>query len=82
MVVFLEMCPIFVTKLLNNTKARVGWRNKAWIPKFVIKVSLGICGYDMEVGLEMRPIFVRKLLNNNKIGIGWRNKAGIPKFVI
>ena len=71
MEVGLEMCPIFVRKLLNNTKTGVGWRNKAWISKFVIKVSLGICGYDMELGLEMRPIFVRKLLNNTKIGIGW-----------
>ena len=82
MEVGLEMRSIFVTKLLNNTKTGVEWRNKAWIPEFVIKVSLGISGYDMEVVLEMRPIFVRKLLNNTKIGIGWRNKAGIPKFVI
>ena len=43
---------------------------KAEIPKFVIQVSVDVCGYDMEVGLEMRPKFVRKLLNNTKIGIG------------
>ena len=70
MEVGLEMCPIFVRKLPNNTKVGVGWRNKAGIPKFVIKVSLGVCGLDMEVSLEMRPIFLRKLFNYTKIGIG------------
>ena len=82
MEVVLDVCPIFVRKLLNNTKIGFGWRIKAGIPKFVIKVSIGVCGWDMEVGLEMRPIFVRKLIiNNNKIGIEWRNKVRILKFV-
>ena len=40
----LEICPIFVRKLLNNTKIGVGRRNKAGIPKFIIKVSIGVCG--------------------------------------
>ena len=72
----LVMCPIFVSKLLNNTKIGIGWRNKAGIPKFVI------LWLRYGSGLEMRPIFERKLLNNNKIGVGWRKKAGIVKFVI
>ena len=76
------MRPTFVRKLLNNTKIGIGWRIKAGIPKFVIKVSIGVCGWDMEVGLEMRPIFVRKLLNKTITGVGWKNKARIPKFVI
>ena len=44
MEVGMEMRPIFVRKLLNNTKIGVGWKNKAGIPKFVIYVSLGVCG--------------------------------------
>ena len=35
----LEMCPIYVRKLLNNTKIGIGLRNKAGVPKFVIYVS-------------------------------------------
>ena len=72
----LEIRPIFVRKLLNNTKIGIGWRNKAGIPKFVI------LWLRKGSGLEMRPIFERKLLNNTKIGAGWRNKAEIPKFFI
>ena len=69
------MCPIFVSKLPNNkTKIGIGWRNKAGILRFDIKVSVGVCGYNMEVGLEMRPIFERKLLNNNKIGVVWKKR--------
>ena len=44
MEVDLEMYPIFVRKLLNNTKIGVGRTNKAGIPKFIIKVSVGVCG--------------------------------------
>ena len=44
MEVGLEMCPIFLRKLLNYTKIGIGWRNKAGIPEFVIKVSVGVCG--------------------------------------
>ena len=69
------MGPIFVSKLLNNSKIGIGWRNKAGIPKFVI------LWLRYGNGLEMRPIYVRKLLNNTKICVGW-SKAGIPKFVI
>ena len=72
----LEMCPIFVSKLLNNTKIGNMWTNKAGIPKYATL----LLRYGS--GLEMWPIFVRKLLNNTKIGIGWKNKAVIPKFVI
>ena len=49
MEVGLEMRPIFVKKFLNSTKIGVGWRNKAGIPIFVIFVSVGVCGLDMEV---------------------------------
>ena len=56
MEVVLEVRPIFVLKLLNNTKISIGRRNKVEIPKF----------------LENRPIYVRKLLNNTKFGIGIR----------
>ena len=76
MKVVYKMCPIFVRKLLNNTKIDIGWRNKAGIPKVV-----NLC-LRYGSGLEMRHIFVRKLLNNTKIGIGCRNKAGILRFVI
>ena len=72
----LVMCPIFVSKLLNNTKFGIGWSNKAGIPKFVI------LWLRYGSGLEKRPIFERKFLNNTKIGVWWRNMAGIPKFVI
>ena len=78
----LEMRPIFVRNLLNNTEIGIAWRNKAGIPNFFTWASVGFCGKDMEVIMEMRPIFVTKLLNNNKIGFGWRNKAWTPKFVI
>ena len=54
----LEMCPIFEGKLLNNTKIGIGWRNKVGIPKFITKVSVGVCGYDMELVLEMCPIYM------------------------
>ena len=64
--------PYICKKVRNNTKMFIGWWNKAGIPKFVIYVYVGVCGYDMEVGLEMCPIFVRRLLINIKIGIGWR----------
>ena len=82
MEVGLEMRPIFVRKILYNTKFCVGCRNQAGVPKFLIQVSICVFGWDMVVGLEMRLIFVRKLLNNTKIGVGRRNKAGIRKFVI
>ena len=62
----LEMCPIFVRKYIIILKLVLG----DGIPKFVMWVSVGVCGYDMEVGWEMRAIFLRKLLNNTKIGIG------------
>ena len=32
------------TKILYDTKFGIGWRNKAGIPRFVIKVSFGVCG--------------------------------------
>ena len=78
----LVMCAIFVSKLLNNAKIGIGWKNMAGIPKFVIQLSVGVCGEDMEVVWKCALYFLRKLLNNTKIGIGWRNKAVIPKFVI
>ena len=65
------MCPIFASKLPNNkTKIGIGWRNKAGTLRFDIKVSVGVCGYNMEVGLEMRPIFLRKLLIKLKLVLG------------
>ena len=41
----LVMCPIFVSKLLNNTKFGIGWSNKAGIPKFVILWLRYGCGF-------------------------------------
>ena len=43
MEVGLEIRPIFVRKLLNNTKIGIDCKNKAEIPKFVIKVAIGVC---------------------------------------
>ena len=45
-------------KILSDTECGSEWWNKAKIPKFVIQVSVGACGWDMKVVLEMCPIFV------------------------
>ena len=52
----LVMCPICVSKLINNTKIGIG--------------KLVILWLRYGSGLELRPIFERKFLNNTKIGIG------------
>ena len=36
--------PIFVHKILYDTKTGIGRRHKAVIPKFVILVFVGVCG--------------------------------------
>ena len=69
--------PIFVHKILYDTKIGIGWRKE--------NCYLGLCWclwLRYVNGFGNVPYIFKKVQNNTEIGIGWLNKAGIPKFVM